>query len=174
MFTKAAELQFLSQVQWLGLALWVSKGETETSHFPGDFGYPGRAFHFLFALKTFSEGEAQAPNIYPQKYICLSNTKVSPAQKELMAIRAVEWSHTMGILDSLKENYWFFAFNLKYYKNKCIIVLNLLLSTTSSLLPPQGLSKKQAEQKREWNSTRGLLTDGNFMNNLTSWRDSNY
>lgn len=55
-FTKAEELQFLSQVQWLGFALCISKGgKLKSSHFPGDFGYPGRDFCFLFALKALSE-----------------------------------------------------------------------------------------------------------------------
>lgn len=86
-------------------ALWISMGETEIQPLSSDFGYPSRDFHFLLALKTFSEEGPQGPDIHPQKYVCLGNTKISPAQKELMAIRAVVWGHTVGISDSLKGNH---------------------------------------------------------------------
>lgn len=144
-------------------------------------GQERRAFPLLkiTAIKTFSEEEVHAPNIPHQAYIFLGNIKISQTQKKLIAIKAVLYRllllgpHNWILkLSEVALLIFVLHFNtmLVLHKNKCIIVHNLLLSTTNSPLSAtlrEGLSRKQARGKGEENSSRRLLPDISFMNNLT-------
>lgn len=174
-FTKAAELQFLSQVQWLGFALCTSKGMTEIQPLSRWLWLSWQSFPLLFCHKDiFRGGSTGSPHASSEIHVFrqhedFSSTKGADGNQSCSVGPTPRGSQALwrGIAD-------FWPSHWSTTQNKCIIVLNLLLSTTSSTTSSRGLTKKLPGGKGEWNSTRRLLPDVNFLNNVTSWMDSNY